>query len=216
MTGTRIHEKASRAVVRVGDGGRGFVVEGQGDRLIITAAHCLPSFPPCATASYTEERTYASLLAPLGRDPAIWAECFFVDPISDIAVLGTPDRQALYKKSDAYDELVQAAEPLPVADAPELCAAWLLSLDGQWFECKAEWITDGPFWTSEAEQQTEDGMSGSPILDARGAAIGVVCTGSNNEIEGPHARLSRSLPGWMFREIGLQLTPVVEEEEETP
>jgi hypothetical protein len=34
------------SVVRVA-GGRGFVVEGKAERLIITAAHCLPFFPPC-------------------------------------------------------------------------------------------------------------------------------------------------------------------------
>src|SRR4051812_5465416 len=79
------HDEAKRAVVRVGDG-RGFVVEAGGDRIIITAAHCLPNFPPCASFSYTEERTYADLVGKIGTTPTVWAECYFADPIGDIAV----------------------------------------------------------------------------------------------------------------------------------
>jgi hypothetical protein len=75
------------AVITVG-GGRGFVVN---DECVITAAHCLPHLPPCCTASYPEERTYAKLLALLGGEPAIPAECRFADPVGDIAVLGAPD-----------------------------------------------------------------------------------------------------------------------------
>ena len=60
-------EYTRAAIVRVGPG-RGFIVEGQ-DNYIITAGHCLPHFPPCNMASYTEERTYANLLGPLGQEP---------------------------------------------------------------------------------------------------------------------------------------------------
>jgi hypothetical protein len=85
---------AKRAVLKVG-GGRGFVVELGDDRYVITAAHCLPSFPPCLSFSDVSERTYKALLGPLGQEPTVWAECVFVDPIGDIAVLGAPDGQEL-------------------------------------------------------------------------------------------------------------------------
>jgi hypothetical protein len=45
--------------------------------------------------SNIHERTYLSLPAPIRVEPTIWAKCFFVDPVSDIAVLGPPDSQAL-------------------------------------------------------------------------------------------------------------------------
>jgi hypothetical protein len=88
------------AVITVG-GGRGFVVMGKRrigeyyvtDEYVITAAHCLPHLPPCHACSYTEERTYEGLLAPLGGEPAVWAECLFADPVGDIAVLRSPDGQ---------------------------------------------------------------------------------------------------------------------------
>lgn len=61
-------EETKRAVIRVGDG-RGFIVEHGHDRLVITAAHCLPEFPPCHGASFLEERTYGNLLGLLGAEP---------------------------------------------------------------------------------------------------------------------------------------------------
>jgi hypothetical protein len=48
--------------------------------------------PPPHGFSYTEERTYQDLLATLGEQPSVWCQCLFVDPIADIAVLGTPRR----------------------------------------------------------------------------------------------------------------------------
>src|SRR5467141_2465247 len=42
---TMIIERLKSGVITVGHG-RGFVVEGAGERLVITAAHCLPSLPP--------------------------------------------------------------------------------------------------------------------------------------------------------------------------
>ncbi len=87
-------DRLSSAVITVGDG-RGFVVEGKdGERLVITAAHCLSRFPPCHAASYLHERTYQSLLGKIGSPRSVWAECLFADPIGDIAVLGAPDYQA--------------------------------------------------------------------------------------------------------------------------
>src|SRR5215471_15212424 len=54
----------------------------QSKSLIVTAAHCLPFFPPCHGASYLQERTYENLIGPLGEAPSVWAECLFADPIA--------------------------------------------------------------------------------------------------------------------------------------
>src|ERR1700734_3010387 len=128
-------DKAKSAVITVGEG-RGFVVNGRAyfpdgphDRLIITAAHCLPVLPPCDRASYLEDRTYKALLAPLGGEPSVWAECLFADPVADIAILGRPDNQAASDRAAEYDELVDFTTPLPISDAPEQGRGWLLSLD---------------------------------------------------------------------------------------
>jgi hypothetical protein len=112
-------EDTKAAVVKIGDG-RGFVVEGEGaNRLVITAAHCLPFFPPCFAGSYLEERTYQDILGPLDGTPVAWAECLFVDPVSDLAVLGPPDNQDLAEQFFAYESFVDGITPLLITNAPE-------------------------------------------------------------------------------------------------
>jgi hypothetical protein len=48
----------------------------------------------------------------------VWVACLFVDPMADIAVLGSPDNQEMYYEAEAYEKLVESITPLAVADAP--------------------------------------------------------------------------------------------------
>ena len=59
-----IVERLKSGVITVGHG-RGFVVEGAGERLVITAAHCLPSLPPAGPSFGPEARTFRA--APRSR-----------------------------------------------------------------------------------------------------------------------------------------------------
>jgi hypothetical protein len=194
------------AVIRVGDG-RGFVIEGeQKTRYVITAAHCLPHLPPCCSFSYLEERTYQKLLALRGGERTVWAECLFADPVSDIAVLGEPDNQELSEQCDAYRELTQSVvTPLPVAEPGK--EAWLLSLEGGvWFRCGVR--SPSRRWLMFADLAGEfAGMSGSPVVSADGAAIGVACLGGEDGAgnptawQGPNPSLVGNLPGWLLAEL---------------
>jgi hypothetical protein len=194
--------KLAEMVLRVGDG-RGFVVPLKSDRYIITAAHCLPKFPPRASISTTWERTYANLLAPLGKRRSVWAECLFVDPVADIAVLGSPDTQELPDEAEAYDRLVEAMTPLQVSDIQgETSTAELLPLrEGERLRCVVKAIGRGPLWIFEA--RTFGGMSGSPILAEDGSAIGVVAGTNQNP------RLASHLPGWLLGDLGLRSRKIV-------
>jgi hypothetical protein len=203
--------KAASAIVRVGHG-RGFVIKRRFEvegfkgwrrkRLVVTAAHCLPRLPVIhgepGWADWDE--TYKDLLAPLGAEPTIWAECLFVDPIADIAVLGQPNNQALSDQADAYDALVEVATPLRIA-APGT-EGWLLSLDGVWFRSTLQTF-GGPFWLTDMGGKFVGGMSGSPIVSTSGAAVGVACLGGEiggrqAEIIGPQPSLTGNLPGWLL------------------
>ena len=195
-----IIEMLKSGVITVGHG-RGFVVEGAGERLVITAAHCLPSLPPAQSFFGPKERTYGPLLSRLGDEPRAWAVCRFVDPIADIAVLGSPGNP----HADEYKALMETASALSIGGSLRnpvnfWVPARLLSLDGRrWFSCTVRHF-GGPLWITHAAERVHGGMSGSPIVAEAGTAIGVVCTTTSPREGGPNARLSHNLPGWLLRD----------------
>src|SRR5262245_35880994 len=177
-----------RAVLRVGDG-RGFVVNsrnsiGLPERIVITAAHCLPSLPPYFSAVASWEYTFRNLLGPLDASPTVWAECVFADPRADIAVLAQPDNQDLFEQAEAYDRLMKDMAALRVAAAPagRKGAGYVLTLDGKWKQGRLERF--GHIFGFAPERYIAPGMSGSPIVSAAGAAIGLISTSSEGAFEG--------------------------------
>jgi hypothetical protein len=211
-------EVDSDAVVRVG-AGRGFVVEAGRQLFVITAGHCLPHIPECLGAASIEERTYANLLGKLGAEPSVCTELVFVDPVADLAVLGPPDSQELWNEAEAYDILTNVTplafgaltftrrvHKLPdggtFSGAKEAeTAAFLFSLDRQWFGCKVK-SGGRMLWIEDAAQKIVGGMSGSPIITPDGTAVGVVCLSSSiagHTSGGPNPLLWDALPGWIAR-----------------
>jgi Trypsin-like peptidase domain len=186
-----------KTVLKVGNG-RGFVIEADDRRLIVTAAHCLPKLPPRASISHASERTYQNLLGAIGKRRKIWAECLFVDPVADIAVLGSPDDQESSDKADAYNQLVEVAIPLRVSQLHDgTLKAWLIPLHGASFSCEVE-VFGRALWIENPTQKVKGGMSGSPILAEDGSAVGVVVTP-----HGPNPGLTSHLPGWLLGEIDI-------------
>src|SRR5215471_10927278 len=106
-----IFETLTAGVITAGSG-RGFVVDGAGG-LVITAAHCLPFLPPAQSFFEPKERVFGPLIARLGDEPRAWAVCRFVDPIADIAVLGSPDGAHV----DEYKALMETATSFSIAGA---------------------------------------------------------------------------------------------------
>ena len=193
-------EEAARAVITVGNG-RGFAIKGFGwPPRIITAASCLPHLPSCDSTSAC---VFPQLLAPLGAEPSISAYCLFADPISDVAILEP------INDDDGYYHfpLVEHIEPLEAAEAGEYLPAFLLSLRNRWFSCSisgldSEYTGPRSLYIRRAEHPFVDGMSGSPIVDGDGRAIGIVCVLSDNKNRtegGGHPHLIDSLPGWYVR-----------------
>jgi hypothetical protein len=175
--------------------GRGFLIEARGFQLVVTAAHCLPHLPPAHPRSSFEQRTYSKLLGPLGRTPSVWAECLFVDPIADLAVLGEPDRQAFPPEMTAYEDLVASRSSLHIGTVMRPCPVWLLTLDGQWTQCAFPDDGSGR-WLSIVGALPEaiaPGTSGSPIMAADGRAVGLIGVGGlSNPV------LADRLPGWVL------------------
>jgi Trypsin-like peptidase domain len=193
------------AVVQISTGGRGFLV-GARERYVVTASHCLPRLPAPDPGAYLAQRTFEALLGPLGGACDVWAECVYADPVADLAVLAAPDAQHFASEARNYARLVGQRTPLRVAALPlarkgkSEAAEWqgagrLFSLEGQWFECRLR-ATPRALWIGDKAQAFAGGMSGSPIADADGAALGVLCTTGANPI------LVQHLPRWLLDAIG--------------
>ena len=216
----RWKDDVQHAVLRV-DGGRGFiVVDPHSDaHVVITAAHCLPELPPCHALSDTHERTYEKLLGRLRDDCTVWAECLFADPVADVAVLGEPDHPDLLERQQDYRKLIEnkKVHPFKISQVPrspltakspheKWSKAWLLSLDNEWFPCEVSRIRIHrcSLMVRNAAKGIHGGMSGSPIVDDNGRAVGIVCVshGRGTELHteafgNPH--LASALPGSMLR-----------------
>ncbi len=202
-------------VVKVG-GGRGFIIEQRISnaalnsskqmkamkvrllpyskrRLVITAAHCLPDLPPAHGASLTEERTCGNLLGQLQGKNNVAAECLFVDPVADIAVLGATDGQMLSDEEDSYFGLTDDAPALPIGNVRS-GKGWMLSLENPHWIPADLLVHAGRFRTRLNVSGVLAGMSGSPILNRAGRAVGVVVLN-----DGPHPVLTEDLPAWLVR-----------------
>ena len=201
-------EKPKGTVITVGEG-RGFVVEHRGEHLVVTASHCLPWLPSGFGIAYSEEHAYRNMLGPLGSEPTVACECLFINPIADVAVVGVPDTETFSDEADGYRALLEYATPFRITEAPENGRGFLPSLEGEWFECRVEWMkkVDSPLWVSKLAQSIEGGMSGSPIVSENGDAIGIVAAfamekgkdAAMDKFGASNPRLTRDLPPWLLR-----------------
>jgi hypothetical protein len=201
--------KSNGTILTVGDG-RGFVVEHKYERLIVTAAHCMPKLPPADRAAYEWEFCYPKLLGALGKKPSVMAQCVFVNPVDDVAVLGSPDNQVMCDDAIRYEALLENAIPFSIGQAPaKKGCGYLFSLEGDWFKCQVE--SDRSLWVSESAQPIRGGMSGSPVISKTGAAIGIVASarvtiekGKLKDIPADkygnsNPCLARDLPVWLLQ-----------------
>jgi hypothetical protein len=208
-------EVAKRAVVRVGDG-RGFIVRaGEFDRYVITAAHCVPKHPKPHLANGVNELTYA-IIGSVGRKkPTIWAGLCVDNLVDDVAVFSEPDRQELWNECESYQKFTAVAAIVigkpPIAVEPYNwrtttgTAAWVLSLDRKWQPCLVQ--NNGRFLGIKGVK-IEAGMSGSLIIDADGAAIGLISMGDGGNDYGNSVNpsLMDCLPPWLLRKLDTATT----------
>lgn len=186
-------------------------------RVVLTAAHCLLKLPPANPGRSRWELAYKNLLGRLNDAKCtIWAECVFVDPVADVAVLGSPDDQELGDQADAYHSLVDDSPALRIADAQN-GPGWMLSLDGHWIRTRLEVVRRIGLASSLCIGPTKAGMSGSPILDDSGRAVSLVSLGTETvdakgrckeESAMGQPILLQNLPGWLLpkRSIGAHRT----------
>jgi hypothetical protein len=71
--------------------------------------------------------------------------------------------------------------------------AHIMSLEGLWIDCHVRRLA-GPL-SIEPAKLVKSGMSGSPVISATGAALGVVSTSNSASV------LVDRLPGWLLRAL---------------
>jgi hypothetical protein len=200
--------KTAKSVVQVGKG-RGFIVSAGESRYVVTAAHCLPRsrYPKPHLGNGVPELTFPKIIGPLGKkERTIWAELCALSLNDDVAVFAEPDGQELYDQRTEYETFTEAAITIgkPPAVVPSYqwgatpgTAAFVLSLEGKWQRCTVH--NGGRFLrtTNHGDNHIKGGMSGSPIIDETGAAIGLISTGDGDMNPG----LMDCLPPWLLRKL---------------
>jgi Trypsin-like peptidase domain len=198
------------AVVQVG-AGRGFIVGAADDqRYVITAAHCLPRsrYPSPHLGNSGSDLTFPRTIGPIGaKKRSIWGELCVLSLTDDIAVFAAPDEQALSDRYDEYEQFTNMAmsigPPPPTVppyewDSVPGAPAWVLSIDRSWTPCAVH--NNGRF-LSVSGVSIESGMSGSPIVNADGAAIGLISTSSDDDTFNMHPSLADCLPAWLSNRV---------------
>jgi hypothetical protein len=165
-------------------------------------------------------------LGPLGQKPSVWAQCIFMDPIVDLAVLASPgacDFDAR-RKEEGYDALVNSTVPLPVQtifkfwhpneDEPELIPAWIPLPTDKVIACVIEDYGHLFDWRCAPLGADVTGflrdpsrrdmfptgiqqLDGSPVVTDDGSVLAVFIGGSYSVA----TRLSRHLPAWLLRDL---------------
>ena len=201
-----LHDQIENAAVRLPlKDGQGALA---GDGVILTSAHCL------------EIDTTGNMTLDAGRNLVdvetssrrFRADILFVDPISDVAVLGCPDDQSFSKDAVAYDAFCGMVEPLPICtddffrqeDGEDEFPVFVWSHKGEMLEGKGRASLDGHMmWTIDLE--IEGGTSGGPIVNAAGELVGIVSQGPEHGdcslLERPQPIPYRALPLWVLREF---------------
>jgi Trypsin-like peptidase domain len=191
-------DNARRAIIQVGNG-RGFVVSAGSSRYIITAAHCLQrsQFPRPHLANGVRELTFKNILGPLdSKRRTVWAELCALSLCDDIAVFRQPDDQELSEEYEQYEEFTTAAMTIKRPETPGT-VAWVLSLDGEWQSCTLH--NSERFLSINQSDLVKSGMSGSPIINNSGAAVGLISTSGSGSSVNPN--LMGCLPPWLLRRI---------------
>ena len=177
------------------DGGRGFIVERQKNRFVLTVAHCLPHLPPCSLMSHGEERTYKHSLGVIGQHAKVWAQCLFADPVSDIAILGSPDYQTFFEQSDQWKTFIQALKPIPIRRPRLGETIYMLSLRGEFVSGVIHSVNEQFLNIESTGDLIQPGMSGSPILNEDGHAVSL-CSVNDSQRECAALNLQDCLPFW--------------------
>ena len=182
--------------------GRGFVVHGG---YILTAAHCVPWNGDGLMA--LDIPFHVTVVTPHGQ--RITGRVVAVEPVSDIAVIGSPDCQAFYAESNTFDDFVESGERLIVCDDEYPFGEWfpvhVFTHECEWISGKAMYKGDASTLCFQTRPTIPNGTSGSIFVNDRGEVVGIVSSSTETNGDEPSSgtcgRPCQCLPVWILRAI---------------
>lgn len=189
-------------VVILKKGGLGVLVS---DNLIMTAAHCID----CNCEGYMALGDYFIEEIKTAQEKVLKVSPLAVEPICDIAVLGSMDNQSFFDEARQFEVFCENTKSVPLCvseiEPNEIFPVHTFTHKGTWVEGRAKYFSkNSPFLSIEYEEQIEGGTSGGPIINNYGELVGIVSTpstvnGSDN-FNGYAPRPNLTLPVWVYRQ----------------
>ncbi len=195
-------EKAT--VTLLGKGGQGVLVN---NNMIITAAHCIAY--ECQGDMILGEYFIENIKA---GERQLKVTPLAVEPVSDIAVLGSLDDQEFSKDADDFEKFCEDTNPVPLCRKGDLVSfqkfpVHIYTHKGTWVTGCAEQVSEnGKLLAIEAAEQIDGGTSGGPIINDSGELVGIASNFSfaaeaQHKSTGSAPRPHLALPVWVCRQI---------------
>lgn len=183
--------------------GKGVLIKGG---FVMTAAHCIS-----CTCSGIMPNNYNNPVLVKAGGKTFRLNILFVDPISDISVLGPLDQQDFIGDYNAFSSYIKSVKPLRIAKNVfkipfEPLPLKAFNKDRQWIDINAR-ITNFEAHSIffKANYQIKPGASGGPIINQFGELVSIISSVSFGSIEAtgtspiPHL----TLPKWILFHIGM-------------
>lgn len=181
-------------------GGQGVLVPGG---FIVTAAHCVNWYIEggMVLGDHCIEEIETCTHDKLRAAPMA------IEPVSDIAVLGSLDNQTFCDDATRFEEFCEATEPVRLCTVErelfEEFPCYIRSHKGKFISGVAKPCRGG--WKSlavTAGEQVESGTSGGPVVNENGELLGIVsyfkeCRRPEDDCTGAVPRPHLALPVWI-------------------
>ncbi|MGA2618344.1 MAG: serine protease [Thermoguttaceae bacterium] len=189
-----------------GNTGRGFVVHGG---YILTAAHCVPW--DCQGGMALDKPFSINVIT--ANNITLTGHVVAVEPVSDIAVIGSPDDRfpGIARSFESFTETAEAlmlcADEFPL---DEEFPVHIFTRLAEWLPGKAAQQKKRSILSVTTAPTVPDGTSGSAIVNDKGEVVGVVSNSSElvsggsatqEPGDGTCARPCQALPVWLWRAI---------------